>query len=332
MVDEPTVKAAPDVLVQGRIAAMVAGARRQERKPLEARIAARWKEIQGQERPGRAAQVRGDVRLAVHGRPGGPAAAGRAAHERRQGRALIDAERQLGLLRARTQDPELAARAVECLARLNTRKGLLEDAAYYYRVLRDRYPDVKVTADGKTGADLFNEIGDRQAAVGAAWTTRRAWGRPVTSSVKEERDNYNCEPDLQIHPRRRSAAVLPALQPRVAVRQQLAQAGGSDDQRSPLEADRGRRDDVPVHRPGQPEFQPAADIRGAGGHAAGQHAAAAGAELLVHDPGPSGGGAGRQRRRRHRRWCTASRCGGRTCSTRSTARRPAASRSRTSTR
>ena len=70
--------------------------------------------------------------------------------------ALIDAERQLSLLRARTQDPELSARAVECLARLETRKGLLEDAAYYYRVLRDRYADVKVR-DGKTGADLFND-------------------------------------------------------------------------------------------------------------------------------------------------------------------------------
>jgi outer membrane protein assembly factor BamB len=71
--------------------------------------------------------------------------------------ALIDAERQLSLLRARTHDPEVAARAVESLARLNTRKGLLEDAAYYYRVLRDRYPTVKVR-DGKTGADLFNEM------------------------------------------------------------------------------------------------------------------------------------------------------------------------------
>ena len=40
-------KAAPDVLAQGRIAAMVANASEEERKPLEARIAARWKEIQG---------------------------------------------------------------------------------------------------------------------------------------------------------------------------------------------------------------------------------------------------------------------------------------------
>ena len=69
------------------------------------------------------------------------------------------------LLRSRTQDPELSARAVECLARLNTRKGLLEDAAYYYRLLRDRYPTVKVR-DGKTGADLFDEIA----------SDKRLWG------------------------------------------------------------------------------------------------------------------------------------------------------------
>ena len=189
-VDEPTVKAAPDVLVQGRIAAMVAGASEAERKPLEARIAARWKEIRAKNDPEELRKFVGMFgSLFTVGQEARLQLAEQLLNDDRE-ESLIDAERQLGLLRARTQDPELAARAVECLARLNTRKGLLEDAAYYYRVLRDRYPDVKATADGKTGADLFNE----------AATDKRVWaslddpprlGSAGHLGVKEERDNYN---------------------------------------------------------------------------------------------------------------------------------------------
>ena len=43
------------------------------------------------------------------------------------------------------------------LARLNTQKGLLPDAAYYYRELRDRYGKI-VVRDGKTGAEIFADI------------------------------------------------------------------------------------------------------------------------------------------------------------------------------
>jgi outer membrane protein assembly factor BamB len=158
LVDERLVKAAPDVLAQGRIAAMVAGATEAERKPLEARIASRWKEIESRDDP---AELRKFVTLfgslfAV-GQEARLHLAERLMDDDKDPNALIDAERQLSLLRARTRDPEVAARAVESLARLNTRKGLLEDAAYYYRVLRDRYPTVKVR-DGKTGADVFNEM------------------------------------------------------------------------------------------------------------------------------------------------------------------------------
>jgi outer membrane protein assembly factor BamB/tetratricopeptide (TPR) repeat protein len=158
LVDERLVKAAPDVLAQGRIAAMVAGATEVERKPLEARIASRWKEIESRDDP---AELRKFVTLfgslfAV-GQEARLHLAERLMDDDKDPNALIDAERQLSLLRARTRDPEVAARAVESLARLNTRKGLLEDAAYYYRVLRDRYPTVKVR-DGKTGADVFNEM------------------------------------------------------------------------------------------------------------------------------------------------------------------------------
>jgi outer membrane protein assembly factor BamB len=77
--------------------------------------------------------------------------------EERDPNALLEAEQQLALLRGPQEKPELAARAVEALARLCTRKGLLEDAAYYYDVLGKKYADV-VVRDGQTGARLLQEL------------------------------------------------------------------------------------------------------------------------------------------------------------------------------
>jgi hypothetical protein len=54
-------------------------------------------------------------------------------------------------------DPPLTARAVEALARLMTRKGLLEDAVHYYRVLGRDFGTVFVR-DGKKGADFVREL------------------------------------------------------------------------------------------------------------------------------------------------------------------------------
>jgi len=188
LVDERLVKAAPDVLAQGRIAAMVANATEEERKPLEARIDARWKEIQGKtDLP----ELRKFVTLFGSLFTVGQQARLRLAEllmDDKNGNALIDAERHLMLLRARTQDPELSARAVECLARLNTRKGLLADAAYYYRLLRDRYPTVKVR-DGKTGADLFDEIASDKRLWGEL-DEQPPFGAVGKIEVKEERDNF----------------------------------------------------------------------------------------------------------------------------------------------
>ena len=194
LVNEP-VKAAPDVLAQGRIKAMVDGATAEERKPLEARIAAKWKEIQGKND---LAELRKFVALFGSLFTVGQEARLRLAEQLmdddKDPEALIDAERQLSLLRARTQEPELAARAVECLARLNTRKGLLEDAAYYYRLLRDRYPTVMVR-DGKTGADLFNDI----ASDKRLWSEldeQPRFGASGRLHAAEDRDNF--QPQNQV--------------------------------------------------------------------------------------------------------------------------------------
>jgi outer membrane protein assembly factor BamB len=197
LVDEKLVKAAPDVLAQGRIAAMVAGASEAERKPLEAGIAARWKEIQHTNDLaelhrfvtlfGSLFAVGDEARLDLAERLMGDDKDPDALNK--DPNALIDAERQLSLLRARTQDPQAAARAVECMARLETRKGLLDDAAYYYRLLRDRYADVKVR-DGKTGADFFNEAaGDKRF-----WASLDDAPRAAAAGrlhAEEERGNFN---------------------------------------------------------------------------------------------------------------------------------------------
>jgi outer membrane protein assembly factor BamB len=157
VVDERSVQAAPDVWSQGRIAAMVASATPAERKPLEERIARQWQEL----------KTKNDMEalrrfVAVFGSlfPVGKEARLHLAErlmEDSDPRALIDAERHLSLLRGPHETREVAARAVEALARLNVSKGLFEDAAYFYRLLGRRYPDV-VVREGRTGADLFNEM------------------------------------------------------------------------------------------------------------------------------------------------------------------------------
>jgi outer membrane protein assembly factor BamB len=157
VIDEPSVKAAPDVWSQGRIAAMVAKATPEQRGPLEQRITERWEKLQKSDdleelrnfvaifgslfTVGREARLKLAERLMTDNDP----------------LSLIDAERHLSLLRHQKEDPELAARAVEALARLNQRKGLLDDATYYYRVLNRDFANVKVR-DGKTGADLYNDL------------------------------------------------------------------------------------------------------------------------------------------------------------------------------
>jgi outer membrane protein assembly factor BamB len=217
LVDERLVKAAPDVLAQGRIAAMVAGASEEERRPLEGRIASRWKDIQGKNDLG---ELRKFVSLFGSlfsvGQEARLHLAERLMEDDKDADAQtladrqLDAERQLSLLRARAQDPETAARAVECLARLNTKKGLLEDAAYYYRLLRDRYPDVRVK-DGKSGADLFDEVA----------TDKRLWNEldapprfGAAGRLKEtdERENFNPQAQPQTYKFAHEGEPLPFFQ------------------------------------------------------------------------------------------------------------------------
>jgi len=157
VIDEPTVKTAPDVWSQGRIAAMVLNASEEDRKPLEEKIRQKWSELQK-------SNDLNELRKFV-GVFGSLFAVGKEARLQLAERlmedsdplSLLDAERHLTLLRGRSEEPQLAARAIEALARLNTRKGWMEDAAYYYELLGREYAKVPVV-DGKTGSDLYNDL------------------------------------------------------------------------------------------------------------------------------------------------------------------------------
>jgi len=148
----PALHTRPDVWAQGRISAMVARAAPEKRKPLEDKIASEWKAI---ENSSDTEKLRQFVRVFGSLFAIGKEARLRLAERLIDENAFIEAE--MNLLQLRQQDDAtLAARAIDDLARLMIRKNLLEDAAYYYRILGQDYPQT-VIRDGKTGADLFNE-------------------------------------------------------------------------------------------------------------------------------------------------------------------------------
>jgi outer membrane protein assembly factor BamB/tetratricopeptide (TPR) repeat protein len=158
-VDERTVKAAPDVWSRGRIIAMMARAKPEHREPLEKLIADKWDKLrQTNDLPA----LRQFVRMF-----GSVSAAGKEARlqlverlfeqkESADEHPLLEAELELNQFRTGQHSPELAARATEALARLYTRKGLLEDAAYCYRRLGGEFAKVPVR-DGKTGRDFYDD-------------------------------------------------------------------------------------------------------------------------------------------------------------------------------
>jgi outer membrane protein assembly factor BamB len=154
VINDRSVKARPDVWAQGRIAALVAKATPEQRKPLEAEIARRWQSVRDDKDPNSLPRF-----VAAFGSlfAAGREARLQLAERLMAGSTFLDAELHLLQLRGQHDDRTIAARAVEALARLMTRKGLLEDAAYYYRVLGHDYAKV-VIREGKTGADFFNEL------------------------------------------------------------------------------------------------------------------------------------------------------------------------------
>jgi outer membrane protein assembly factor BamB len=156
--DEPNGKTRPDVWARGRIDAMIRSAKDPAaRKPLEERVQRDWEALKA----GNDLQ-----KLREFVQVFGPYfAAGRDAQLLLAERLLQtnndedarEAQTLLMRLWATADDPVYAARAVEALARLMTRRGMLEDAVGLYSQLGTRYADV-VVRDSKTGAEVYGEL------------------------------------------------------------------------------------------------------------------------------------------------------------------------------
>jgi outer membrane protein assembly factor BamB/tetratricopeptide (TPR) repeat protein len=158
-VDDRQVKAAPDVWSRGRIVAMMKNATPENRRPLEKLIADKWNKLR---ETNDLQELRAFVRMF-----GSASEAGKEARlelverlmERKDSgdeHPLLEAELELNQFRTGRHSPELAARATEALARLYTRKGLLEDAAYCYRKLGKEYANI-IIRDGKTGRQIYDD-------------------------------------------------------------------------------------------------------------------------------------------------------------------------------
>jgi outer membrane protein assembly factor BamB len=154
VINEPNVRARPHVWAQGRIQAMINKATADQRKPLEEEIAHRWEELQ---KKGDTKALRDFVAMFGTFFAAGREAIFLLAERDIEENQFIEAELYLDQLRAQQEDPRSAARALEALGRLMARKGLMEDAVHYYRILRRDYA-ATVVRDGKTGRDLYNEL------------------------------------------------------------------------------------------------------------------------------------------------------------------------------
>ncbi|MGH7170133.1 MAG: PQQ-binding-like beta-propeller repeat protein, partial [Gemmataceae bacterium] len=158
-VDDRQVKAAPDVWSRGRILAMMNNAKPEHRLPLEKLIADKWSKLR---ETNDLKELRAFVRMFGAVSDAGKEArlelVERLMEQKDSGdeHPLLEAELELNQFRTGRQSPVLAARATEALARLYTRKGLLEDAAYCYRKLGKEYANI-VIRDGKTGRQIYDD-------------------------------------------------------------------------------------------------------------------------------------------------------------------------------
>jgi outer membrane protein assembly factor BamB/tetratricopeptide (TPR) repeat protein len=195
--DDPSTRSRPDVWARGRIAAMIAKATPEQRKPLEDKIAEQWDKLRG---TNEVEALRAFVALF-----GSSFAAGRQARLALAERLMADgkeedlrdAQLQLLQLRGQKDDREAAGRAIEALARLMIRKGLLDHAAHYYRELGRDFAGVTIK-DGKTGADFYNDLATDKRFLPYLEDQRQSWNGEVKG--KEVPGNFVMQPGFQFEP------------------------------------------------------------------------------------------------------------------------------------
>ncbi len=173
--DEPAVKMRLDVWARGRIDGMLRKATPEQRKQLEEEIERRRKKAEGAKDP---AELRGFVAVFGHGSEGGREArlalAARLIENSKKGDR--EAEVVLEEVRRRHEDPARAARATEMLARLNTRRALLEDAVAYYRLLARDFAKVALP-DGRTSQEVWDALATDKRFLPLLEERRLSWGK-----------------------------------------------------------------------------------------------------------------------------------------------------------
>lgn len=191
VIDQPHTSSCRDVWTRGRIAAMMARATVEQRRPLENKITEQWRALQDSNNLdelrkfvslfGAAFQVgkQAKLRLAEH----------LLLENKEEG--LREAQLLLLPLRAsRAAEPRLAGQAVETLARLMIQKGSLDHATHYYAELGRDFAEV-VIRDGKTGADLYRELATDKRFLPYLESSRPAWNGRFGKGVSTQDGIYN---------------------------------------------------------------------------------------------------------------------------------------------
>jgi outer membrane protein assembly factor BamB/tetratricopeptide (TPR) repeat protein len=188
--EDPTHKVPTNVWLRGRIATMIARATPEQRKPLEEKIATEWQAVRAQNDVNAIRNFAGmfDVPFTV-GREARLQLAD-AIIEKKDRSAFLEAELSLEQLRSgdMRDDPQVGGRALEALVRLEKRKATPESmklAADYLRRLGQDFGKT-VLRDGKTGADLLNELTVDKRFLpdlhqgGPLWSTAKIDARELT--------------------------------------------------------------------------------------------------------------------------------------------------------
>jgi tetratricopeptide (TPR) repeat protein len=213
-VGDPLVKARLDVWARGRVAALLTQAGPEQRSALNDLAQQEWQRLRAADD---VAAIGRFVNLF-----GSACPAGREARLRLAEMLLSDpdyphfleAEQHLLPLLQHADDPVSAARALEALGRLYTRKGLLDEAADCYRELARAHPAV-VVRDGQTGAAFLEELSFDKRFFAALheppplWTPGKIKASDATLSLKTVPQWVIIDPPGELPPAlRRQALVL----------------------------------------------------------------------------------------------------------------------------
>ena len=207
--DEPGTLARPDVWARGRIAAMIEKVQAPEQLiPLEKRLSDEWRVLN---ETADLAQLRRFVNLfgsiSNVGRQSRLQLAERLTQEGSE-ESLRDAEILLWQLRDDRKDLSIAGRAVEQLAQLMIRKGLMEDAVYFYRQLGKEFQKIQIR-DGLTGQDLFEDIQNQKRFLPYLESIQFSWKGKYKAVVEDNMGGFTTFNEIKLRPQ---GEVLPFLE------------------------------------------------------------------------------------------------------------------------